>query len=143
MRLRLLVAGCLLMSVAACNVFRFNTNAPPAFQGWFHVERPGRAGSVAFGSQNLADIRDLGCDRALSGETVWTQDGDALVLAQEPGSPRFTQDSSTQGALVANPGLFGTAAEQWLPGANCLVCPRGDAGVVVSCNEPAVLDGGT
>jgi hypothetical protein len=60
--------------------------------------------------------------------------------------PRFTQDSTTQGALVANPGLYGAAAEHWLPGATCLVCPPGDAGVdagvVVACDSPA-RDGGT
>jgi hypothetical protein len=71
-------------------------------------------------------------------------DGDALVLTQwSYPAPRFTQDPSTQGALLANPGIYGTAREQWLSGATCLVCPQGDAGVAVACSQPAVLDGGT
>lgn len=88
-------------------------------------------------------MRDLGCDGVQTGETPWTADGDAIVLAQWSGSPRFTQDTSTQGALVANPGMYGAAAEQWLPGATCLVCPAGDAGVAVACSDPVVQDGGT
>ena len=48
-----------------------------------------------------------GRDGVQNGETPWTADGDAIVLAQWSGSPRFTQDPSTQGALVANPGMYG------------------------------------
>ena len=89
-------------------------------------------------------MRDLGCDGVLIGETPWTRTAtDTLVLAQWSGSPRFTQDPSMQGALVANPGMYSSAPEQWLPGATCLVCPVGDAGVAVACSDPVVLDGGT
>jgi len=128
--------------VTACNFFGTSGDPPDGFQGWFHLERPGRATSLAFGSQNLAEIRDLGCDQPLNGETVWSQDGDALVLAQWSNSPRFTQDPSDSGTLDANPGMYGTAGELWLPGATCLICPPGDAGVAVACSVPAVLDGG-
>jgi hypothetical protein len=128
--------------LGGCNLFGGTSNAPDSFAGWFHVDRPGRATSVAFASDNIAEVRDFGCDQVLNGETLWTADGDAIVLAQWSGSPRFTQDPSTQGALVANPGMYGTAQEQWLPGATCLVCPVGDAGVAVACSDPAVRDGG-
>jgi hypothetical protein len=141
MRLRLALAAAL-VPIAACNLFGTTGDAPASFQGWFHVERPGRATSITFGGQNLAQIEDLGCDQVLSGQTQWTQDGDALVLAQWSGSPRFIQDPSDAGALVASPGMYGTAAEQWLPGATCLVCPHGDAGVAVACSTPTVIDGG-
>jgi hypothetical protein len=142
MRLRILVAAAVL-PIAACNVFGTSVEAPEGFQGWFHVERPGRATSLGFGTQNVAVIHDLGCDQVLNGETQWTQDGDALVLPQWSGSPRFTQDPSDSGTLVAAPGMYGAASELWLPGATCLVCPPGDAGVAVACSEPEVLDGGS
>jgi hypothetical protein len=130
--------------LGGCNLFGGSTDAPTGFQGWFHTERPGRATSLAFTSGNLAVVRDLGCDGVLNGETPWTADGDALVLDQWSGPPpRFTQDPSTQGALVANPGMYGPAQEQWLPGATCLVCPPGDAGVAVACDDPVVRDGGS
>ena len=51
--------------------------------------------------------------------------------------------SVTEGGLLANPGMYGSAQEQWLPGATCLVCPAGDAGVAVACTDPAVRDGGS
>jgi hypothetical protein len=140
---RSLVALAVLGAVGGCNVFGGDTNPPDAFSGWYHVDRSGRATSLSFGSYNLAEIRDLGCDGVLNGETPWTMDGDALVLAQWSGAPRFTEDTSTQGALVANPGMYGSAAEHWLPGATCLVCPAGDAGVAVACSDPVVQDGGT
>jgi len=140
---RWLVAAAVLGLLAGCNLFGGTTSPPDSFGGWFHVDRPGRATSLAFGSFNLADVRDLGCDGVQDGETPWTADGDAIVLTQWSGAPRFTQDTSTQGALVASPGMFGTAQEQWLPGATCLVCPAGDAGVAVACSAPAVQDGGT
>ncbi|HEY1906339.1 MAG TPA: hypothetical protein VGG91_09865 [Myxococcaceae bacterium] len=140
---RLLLLAAAMAPLAGCNFFGGTTEAPSGFEGWFHVDRPGRATSVAFSTQNLAEVRDLGCDQVLDGETPWTQDGDAIVLAQWSGSPRFTQDPSDAGALVATPGMYTTAQEHWLQGATCLVCPAGDAGVAVSCDQPAVLDGGT
>ena len=130
--------------LGGCNFFGGTTSAPTQFSGWFHVDRPGRATSVVFADSNLAEVRDLGCDQVLNGETPWTVDGDAIVLGQwTTPPPRFTQDSSTQGALVATPGMYGTAQEHWLAGATCLVCPPGDAGVAVACSVPAVVDGGT
>ncbi|HZJ56343.1 MAG TPA: hypothetical protein VFD38_19530 [Myxococcaceae bacterium] len=140
---RRLVTAAVVVFLGGCNFFGGNIDAPTGFQGWFHVERPGRATSLAFESSNIAEVRDLGCDGVLNGETPWTADGDALVLAQWSGSPRFTQDPSTQGALVANPGMYGPSQERWLPGATCLVCPAGDAGVAVACDDPVVRDGGT
>ena len=142
MRRRIALAAAL-GSLAACNLFGSGNDAPTGLEGWFHVDRPGRATSLAFLSGNLAAIHDLGCDQVLNGETPWTLDGDAIVLAQWSGSPRFTTDPSTQGALLANPGMYGSAQEQWLPGATCLVCPAGDAGVAVACSDPAVRDGGS
>jgi hypothetical protein len=140
---RWLAAAAVLGLVGGCNFFGGTTSPPTAFAGWFHVDRPGRATSLSFSDFNLAQIQDLGCDKVDNGQTDWAADGDALVLVQWPGAPRFTQDSSSPGALVANPGVFGTPPEQWLPGATCLVCPPGDAGVAVACSAPAVLDGGT
>ena len=138
-----LAAAAVLGLLGGCNLFGGSTTPPDSFGGWFHVDRPGRATSLAFGSFNLAEVRDLGCEGVLNGETQWTADGDAIVLAQWSGSPRFTEDVSTPGALVANPGMYGAAAEQWLPGATCLVCPVGDAGVAVACSDPGVQDGGS
>lgn len=128
--------------LGGCNFFGGTTSPPAAFSGWFHVDRPGRATSVAFVDFNVVEVRDLGCDQNLSGETQWAADGDAILLTNwgSP-SPRFT--TSTDGGLVANPGMFGPAQEDWLPGATCLVCPPGDAGVAVACSAPVVLDGGT
>lgn len=140
---RWLAAAAVLGLFGGCNLFGGTTTPPDSFGGWFHVDRPGRATSLAFGGDNLAEVRDLGCDGVLDGETAWTADGDAIVLAQWSGSPRFTQATSTQGALVASPGMYGAAQEVWLPGATCLVCPAGDAGVAVSCSNPVVQDGGT
>jgi hypothetical protein len=88
---RWLVAAAVLGALGGCNVFGGDSNPPDAFGGWYHVDRPGRATSLSFGSYNLTEIRDLGCDGGLEGETPWTMDGDALVLAQWSGSPRFTQ----------------------------------------------------
>jgi len=139
MRLRITVAVALGL-LAGCNIFGDDSSAPTQFSGWFHVDRPGRATSVAFGDSNLADVRDLGCDQVLNGETQWTEDGDAILLPQwTTPVPRFIQ---VDGGLVASPGMYATE-EQWLPGANCLLCPPGDAGVAVACEVPAVLDGGT
>ena len=142
MRRGLVIAGAL-ATLGGCTVFGDGVDVPTGFQGWFHVDRPGRATSLFFDNQNSVVIRDIGCDRELDGETPWVQDGDALVVPQWSGTPRFTVDSSTAGALVAAPGMYGTAAEQWLAGATCLRCPAGDAGVAVACDSPAVLDGGT
>jgi hypothetical protein len=139
---RWLVAAAVLGLLGGCNIFGGNSGPPDTFGGWFHVDRPGRATSLAFGDFNLAEVRDLGCDGVLDGETPWTADGDAVVLAQWSGSPRFIADTTTQGALVASPGMYGSASERWLPGGTCLVCPAGDAGVAVACSDPAVLDGG-
>jgi hypothetical protein len=141
---RLLFLGAAVVPLAGCNFFGGTIEAPSGFEGWFHVDRPGRATSLAFSTQNLAEVRDLGCDQVLNGETPWTQDGDAILLPQwTTPIPRFTQDPSDAGALLASPGMYGSASESWLPGATCLVCPTGDAGVAVSCSQPAVLDGGT
>ena len=138
---RWLVGAAALGVLGGCNLW--GTTTPSGFTGLFHVDRPGRATSLSFDNDNLAVVRDLGCDQVLNGATPWTTDGDAIVLAQWSGSPRFTMDPATPGGLVANPGMYGTAEEHWLPGATCLVCPQGDAGVAVACSTPAVLDGGT
>jgi hypothetical protein len=142
---RLLFLGAAMSALAGCNVFGGSADPPTGFEGWYHVDRPGRATSLSFSSYNLAEVRDLGCDGVRNGETPWSQDGDAILLPQwTTPAPRFTQDSSAPDAgLVAEPGMYGTAQEHWLPGATCLVCPQGDAGVAVSCNAPAVLDGGS
>lgn len=129
--------------LGGCSFFGGSVSPPSGFAGWFHVDRPGRATSVGFANDNVTEVRDLGCDQVLNGETAWTADGDGVALSQWSGSPRFTQDPSDAGDLVASPGMYGTATEHWLPGATCLVCPRGDAGVAVACSEPSVLDGGT
>jgi hypothetical protein len=129
--------------LGACNFFGGSTDPPAGFEGWFHLDRPGRATSIVFGSGNLVVVRDLGCDQVLSGETPWTADGDAVVLTQWGAYPRFVQDPASSGALIAYPGMYGTAQEQWLPGATCLVCPAGDAGVAVACDDPVIRDGGT
>ena len=131
-------------ALAGCNVFGGSADSPSGFEGWYHVDRPGRATSLAFGTYNLAEIRDLGCDQVLSGETPWASNGDAIVLTQwSTPAPSFTQSSTPDGGLVASPGMYDAGPEQWLPGATCLVCPKGDAGVAVSCSEPVVIDGGT
>ena len=140
---RLIFLGAAVMPLAGCNVFGGSVDPPSGFEGWYHVDRPGRATSLAFSTYNTAEVRDLGCDRVLNGETPWTQDGDAILLPQwTTPTPRFTNDSSSDGGLLANPPMYGTAQEQWLPGATCLVCPAGDAGVAVACSQPAVRDGG-
>jgi hypothetical protein len=138
------VAAAALALLGGCNLFGGTTDPPTGFQGWFHLDRPGRATSLLFDSSNLAVVRDLGCDGVRNGETPWTVDGDALVLPEwTTPAPRFVQDPSTSGALIANPGMYGTTQEQWLPGATCVVCPAGDAGVAVACGDPVVRDGGT
>jgi len=138
------LAGSVALGIlGGCNIFGTTVSPPDGFAGFFHVDRPGRATSVGFGDDGLTVVKDLGCDQVLNSETAWTADGDALVLAQWSGSPRFTQDPSDAGSLVATPGMYGTAPEHWMPGATCLVCPPGDAGVAVACSTPAVLDGGT
>jgi len=143
MRRALLLAG-VLGVLGACNLFGETSTPPAGFEGWFHVDRPGRATSLLFsGPNNVTEVHDLGCDRLLNGETPWVVDGAAVMLPQWSGSPRFTVDSSQQGVLLANPGMYGPAQEQWLTGATCLICPAGDAGVAVACSEPAVRDGGS
>ena len=137
---RKIAAAVALGALGGCNFFGGNTNPPDGFTGWFHLERPGRATNLGFAGYNLAEIRDLGCDQNQNGETDWAQDGDAIVLPQwGTPPPRFT---STDGGLLASPGIYGPS-EQWLSGANCLICPKGDAGVAVACDAPAVLDAGT
>jgi len=139
---RWIPAAVTLGALGGCNFFGGTTSAPTEFGGWFHLDRPGRATNLGFSDFNVALIRDLGCDQPLNGETEWAQDGDALVLPQwGTPPPRFTQ--STDGGLVAVPGVYSSSAEQWLAGATCLICPPGDAGVAVACDAPAVLDGGT
>ena len=141
---RWIVGALTLAALGGCNLFGSTNSPPDTFSGWFHVDRPGRATSVTFEDSNLAQVADLGCDKILSGETQWTQDGDAILLPQwTTPTPRFIQDPSTDGGLLASPGMYGAAQEQWLPGATCLICPQGDAGVAVACSTPTVLDGGT
>ncbi|HSP17963.1 MAG TPA: hypothetical protein VLQ79_00500 [Myxococcaceae bacterium] len=129
--------------LASCGIF----NPPPVpegFTGWFHVDRPGRASNVQFVAPSATQLSDLGCDRPLIGETPWVSDSTpSIQLPQWSGAPVFKKDPTVAGALVATPGLYSSAPEQWLPGATCLVCPAGDAGVAVACSAPAVLDGGT
>ena len=140
MRPRIL-AGVALGLLGGCNLFGEDSSPPTSFSGWFHVDRPGRATSLAFGDSFLAEVRDLGCDQVLNGQTQWAEDGDAIVLPQwTTPVPRFVQADA---GLLASPGMYGTAEEAWLPGATCLLCPAGDAGVAVACDAPAVLDGGT
>jgi hypothetical protein len=138
--LTVLWGTCLL---GACNIWS-STDVPEGFGGWFHVDRSGRATSLTFATPDTTHIHDLACDRSLLGSTTWVADGtDTLVLTQWTGAPRFTKDPTVAGALVATPGMYSSAPEQWLPGATCLACPVGDAGVAVACDGPAVLDGGT
>ena len=135
-----IAAALILGALGGCNFFGGTTNPPDGFTGWFHTDRPGRATNLGFASENLAEIRDLGCDGPQNGETNWAQDGDALILPQYgTPPPRFTQ---SDGGLQASPGIW-SASEQWFSGATCLICPAGDAGVAVACGSPAVLDGGT
>jgi hypothetical protein len=143
---RQLVLAVALGWLAACNLFGATTEAPDGFGGWFHVDRPGLASSIAFAGDNLAEILVYGCSpgQNVNVQTPWTVDGDALVVTQwSTPAPRFTQSSAADGGLVAAPGMFGSSSEAWLPGASCLICPAGDAGVVVTCPAPGILDGGT
>jgi hypothetical protein len=143
-RLHFLTAAVALAALPGCNVFGGSADPPTGFEGWYHLDRPGRATSLSFSTYNLAEVRDLGCDQVRNGETPWASDGSTVSLPQwSTPAPSFTQSSTPDGGLLANPGMYGTAQEQWLPGATCLICPQGDAGVAVACSQPAVLDGGT
>ncbi len=140
---RLFTVSAVACLLASCGVFN-GPGVPDGFTGWFHVDRPGRASNLQFVSPSATQLDDLGCDRSLIGSTSWVADGTtALVLPEWPGMPRFTKDPGDAGTLIATPGMYSSAPEQWLPGATCLVCTAGDAGVAVACNGPAVIDGGT
>ena len=134
-------AGALL---AGCNLF--GTSVPSGFDGFFHLDRPGRATSLNFVAPDLMQVRDLGCDGLVSSDQTWAADGDQAIVATDwPGQPRFTRDPDGQ-ALVASPGLYGPSPERWVPGATCLTCAAdagADAGVVSACDLPAYRDGGT
>jgi hypothetical protein len=141
---RWIAAALTLAALGGCNFFGGTSSPPASVSGWYHLDRPGRATSLSFGDFNLAEVRDLGCDKVLNGETQWTTDGNAYFLPQwTTPTPRFTAATSPDGGLVASPGMYSTAEEDWFPGATCLICPQGDAGVAVACDAPAVLDGGT
>jgi len=136
--LLLLSAG----GLGACNVW--GSGLPQGFDGWHHVDRPGRATSIAFLQPDVLDVHDLGCDASGVSRQRWvSEDGVGVVAIDSGGRPRFTVDPAGAGALVATPGMFSQQSEQWLPGATCLACPPGDAGVVVACDSPVLLDGGT
>ena len=91
---RLLTAVAAVGVLAACSFFS-GPSAPTGFTGWFHLDRPGRATSLYF--SDVAYYYDLGCDSSQNGQTPWVADGDALVLSQLPGPPRFTQDPTMGG----------------------------------------------
>jgi len=141
---RALAAALMLAVLGGCNLFGGTSSPPANFSGWYHLDRSGRVTSLAFGDYNLAEVRDLGCDQVFNAEAQWSTDGDAILLPTWAYPvPRFSQASGADAGLVANPGMYSAAEEDWLPGARCLICPQGDAGVVVACDTPAVLDGGT
>ena len=123
--------------LAACHLW--GTSVPSGFEGWFHLDHAGRTANLAF--VDVLELHDLGCDQSFTVYQEWVSDGDALVATQADGAPRFTADPDQPGGLLAQPGMFGPDPEHWLPGASCLVCPPGDAGVV-ACETPQVLDGG-
>jgi hypothetical protein len=139
MKARILAVLPALGALAGCNLW--GSSVPSSFQGWFHYQNAGRTENLSFGSSNLLEIHDLGCDQSFTVFQEWTTDGNALVATQSPGEPHFTPDPTIAGALQASPGMFGPDTEEWLPGASCPVCLPGDAGVV-SCDTPRVLDGG-
>jgi hypothetical protein len=137
---RLLLALTVLV-LGACNLF--GPKLPDGFDGWHHLDHPGRTTSIAFGEPNILEIHDLGCDQSFVFEQEWVSGDDRTVVAtQATGMPRFSPDPSVSGALLANPGMYSSSQEQWLPGASCLVCPAGDAGIAVACDAPVVRDGG-
>jgi len=143
---RTLLALGLLGSLAACNVFG-TPQVPQGFQGWWHLDRPGRPTTIAFSSPDITDIHDLGCDRRIDGTTPWVEDDTgaavAVVLTQWGPQTRFTlAGDGGSSALVASPGMYSPGPEQWTPGAACLVCSAGDAGMTVACDTPEVRDGG-
>jgi hypothetical protein len=138
---RLVTVSAVACVLASCSFFN-GPDVPDAFAGWFHVDRPGRASNLQFVTPSTTQLHDLGCDRSLIGTTSWVADGTTIVLPEWTGTPRFTRDPDA-GTLTATPGLYSSAPEQWLPGATCLVCTAGDAGVAVACNGPAVIDGGS
>ncbi len=125
--------------VVGCKIW--GDSVPTQFGGWFHLQHGERTVNLRFGSPDVLELRDLGCDQSYSVTQTWTEDGDAMVANQSPGAPHFTPDPNTPEALLATPGMLGTAPETWLPGASCPVCPPGDAGPS-ACEAPQVLDGG-
>jgi hypothetical protein len=140
MNRRIFAVSLALGTLAACNLW--GSKVPSGFEGWFHLQNGQRAENLTFATSGLLQIHDLGCDQSVISDQEWASDGDALVAVQTAGAPHFTQDPSTPGALQVSPGMFGPGPEQWLPGALCLVCPPGDAGVV-ACTVPQVIDAGT
>ncbi len=140
MRRRIVAAALAIGTLGACNLW--GNKVPSGFEGWFHFQNGDRAESLSFGSSGFMELHDLGCDLSSVSQLEWAADGDALVAVQTVGTPRFTTDPGTPGALQANPGMFGADPEQWLPGASCPVCPPRDAGLV-ACDAPRVIDGGT
>lgn len=141
MRPQLSTVVAVLVALGGCNLF--GPSRPSGFDGWYHLDRPGRATSLAFTDPSILELSDLGCDGPLSSYPEWVPDGpDTIVVTSWSGTPRFTRDPTQSGALLAQPGMYGSAQERWLPGATCLVCPVGDAGVAVACETPAVRDGG-
>jgi len=144
MRRTLLALG--VLGLAACNVFGTH-QVPAGFTGWWHLDRPGRPTTIVFSAPDITDIHDLGCDRRIDQITQWVEDDTggavAVVLTQWGGNQRFTLGGDAgAAALVASPGMYSAGPEQWMPGAACLVCPAGDAGVTVACDLPEVRDGG-
>ena len=140
MKARILAVLPALGALAGCNLW--GSSVPSDFGGWFHHQNGARTVNLRFGSGNALEIHDLGCDQSFTVFQAWATDGDALVATQSPGEPHFTADPNSNGALIASPGMFGSADEEWPAGASCPVCPApADAGVV-SCDAPEVLDGG-
>jgi hypothetical protein len=116
----------------------FGQTRPAGFDGWFHLERTDRATNIRFADPQIFEIRDFGCADQSATDQEWaTGASDTLVAVQWPGSPTFSHDGD-QGGLLAVPPLFTTdgGSEHWIPGARCMQCPPGDAGVSVVCDFP-------
>jgi len=114
MRRALLALGAV-GGLAACNIFS-GPEVPAGFDGWFHLDRPGRPTTIAFSAPDRTEIHDLGCDGTQFGVTPWVEDDTGgVVLTQWGPEARFTLagDAGTGAALIASPGMYSTGAEQW------------------------------
>lgn len=122
--------------VVGCNLF--GQKRPDGFDGWFHLDRLDRATNIRFADGQVFEVRDFGCADRSATDLSWASGvWDTLVAVDWPGSPTFSRDT-VRGGLQAMPPLFPAqdASEHWTPGALCMQCQPGDAGVSVACDSP-------